>query len=136
MISGKLPFQICHNFWTYFGHCEISQKCEKIWHIPSDSQATRRSKKGYHSILQVFFPHCRCLKLWCFYYFNESGHLTSNKFWVFPGESKIGPKVMAYLKGVVSHLSWLKIHQTKRTTYDYHQPKGFQDKSTYTRYMG
>ena len=46
------------------------------------------------------------------------------------------PKIMVYLKGVVSHLSWLKIHQTKRTTYDYHQPKGFQDKSTYTRYMG
>ena len=50
--------------------------------------------------------------------------------------SKISPKVMAYLKGVVSHLSWLKIHQTKITTYDYHHLKGFQDRSTYTRYTG
>ena len=57
----------------------------------------------------------------------------------FPGNlimSKISPKLMACFHGVVSHLSWLKIHQTKITSYDYHQPKGFQDKSTYTPYMG
>ena len=52
------------------------------------------------------------------------------------GEFKICPKVMAHFKMVVSHLSWLKTYQTKRTTYDYHHLKGFQDRSTYTRYTG
>ena len=50
--------------------------------------------------------------------------------------SKISPKLMACFRGVVANLSWLKIHQTKRTTYDYHHLKGFQDRSTHTRYMG
>ena len=48
--------------------------------------------------------------------------------------SKISPKLMACFRVVVYHLSWLKIHETKRTTYDYHHLKGFQDISSYTRY--
>ena len=46
----------------------------------------------------------------------------------FPGNLKrykFSPNFMAYFRGVVSHFSWLMIHQNKSTTYGYYHAKWF-----------
>ena len=57
-------------------------------------------------------------------------------FLVFRFCSKICPNFMTCFRGVVSHISWLMIHQTKPASMDYWQPKWFLDWSTYYRYTG